>query len=93
MKTNSTVVKGKWLEIRGEVQKAWGKLTDDELDQAQGDMKAISGLIMQKYGHEKATYKDRLAEIFQRFDEKKDGALRDVKDKLKSNRGNERGRH
>lgn len=31
--------KSKWLEIKGGVQKACGKLTDDELEKFKGDMK------------------------------------------------------
>lgn len=37
MEFNEQSIKGKWLEIRGELQKAWGKLTNDELDQTKGD--------------------------------------------------------
>lgn len=43
---NENTIKGHWLEIKGDIQKAWGRLTDSELDQTKGDAKAISGLIM-----------------------------------------------
>ena len=49
MNLNENTIKGKWLEIKGDIQKAWGKLTDDELEKTKGDMKAIGGLIQQKY--------------------------------------------
>lgn len=32
MKVNENTTKGKWLEMKGDIQKAWGKLTDDDLD-------------------------------------------------------------
>lgn len=38
MKFNENTIKGKWLEIKGEIQKSWGKLTDDEIDKTQGDL-------------------------------------------------------
>ena len=67
MTINENTINGKWLEIKGEVQKAWGQLTDDELTQTKGDMKAIGGLIQQKYGNEKETYSEKLSGIFQKF--------------------------
>ena len=42
MAINENTIKGKWLEIKGDVRKAWGKLTDDELEQTKGDMTAIT---------------------------------------------------
>lgn len=28
---NRDILKGKWKQLRGEVQRRWGQLTDDEL--------------------------------------------------------------
>lgn len=84
MSINENTINGKWLEIKGEVQKAWGNLTDDELTKTGGDMKAIGGLIQQKYGSEKETYATKLTEIFQRFEAKKDAAVEKMKDSLKN---------
>ncbi|MGE4130900.1 MAG: CsbD family protein [Bdellovibrionales bacterium] len=80
---NSDTVQGKWSEIKGEVRKAWGKLTDDELDKTKGDMEAIGGLIQQRYGQAKEDYKDRLGQIFDRFSKEKDDAVEGVKDRLR----------
>lgn len=41
MKINENITKGKWLEIKGDVQKAWGKLTDDDLEKSKGNMKKL----------------------------------------------------
>ncbi len=81
---NENTLGGKWLEIKGEVQKAWGKLTDDELHQTKGDMKAIGGLIQQKYADQKSTYSDKLSGIFKRFEAAKDEKIQGVKDALKN---------
>jgi len=43
-------IQGNWKEFKGEVQSHWGKLTDDELDQAEGDRTALVGTIQKKYG-------------------------------------------
>ncbi len=84
MTLNENTIKGKWLEIKGDIQKAWGKLTDDELDKTKGDAKAIGGLIQQRYGEAKESYHDRLADIFQRFEDKKDRGVENVKKSLKN---------
>lgn len=83
MHINESTVKGKWLEVKGEVQKAWGKLTDDELEQTKGDMKAIGGLIQQKYGNAQGDYNEKLSGIFKNHEQKKDSAVENVKDSLK----------
>ena len=81
---NDNTMHGKWLEIKGEVQKAWGKLTDDELTQTKGDMKSIGGLIQQKYADQHETYGQKLNDIFRRFEDKKDHVVESVKDSLKN---------
>ncbi|MCB0351645.1 MAG: CsbD family protein [Bdellovibrionales bacterium] len=81
---NENTIKGKWLEIKGDVRKAWGKLTDDELDKTKGDMKAIAGLIQQKYGDAQENASDRLSNIFKRFETQKDEVVTAVKSSLKS---------
>ena len=43
-------VAGSWKEFRGQVQKQWGKLTDDDLDQIKGQRDILAGRIQQKYG-------------------------------------------
>lgn len=47
---NKDILQGKWDQVRGEVQKQWGKLTDDSLDQINGDRLKLSGKIQETYG-------------------------------------------
>lgn len=84
MTINEDTVKGKWLEIKGEVQKAWGKLTSDELEKTKGDMKAIAGLVQQKYGEDKEKFDKKFSEITKKFQSSKDSAVNHAKDSLKS---------
>lgn len=50
---NSDTLKGNWEQVKGHVQKKWGELTNDELDQINGDRKILAGKIQEKYGHAK----------------------------------------
>jgi uncharacterized protein YjbJ (UPF0337 family) len=43
-------VKGNWKQVRGDVQERWGKLTDDDLDQIQGQRDKLIGRIHERYG-------------------------------------------
>lgn len=47
---NEPWLKGKWNEIKGKAKEEWGKLTDDDLDRAEGRRDQIIGAIQQRYG-------------------------------------------
>jgi uncharacterized protein YjbJ (UPF0337 family) len=44
------IVAGKWKQAKGEVQKQWGKLTDDDLDQIRGEREKLMGRLQERYG-------------------------------------------
>jgi len=48
---NQDIFEGKWKEMHGQMKVWWGKLTDDELEQAGGNAEQIVGLLQQKYGY------------------------------------------
>ncbi len=47
---NSDIFKGNWKQFKGEVQKQWGKLTDDTFDQIEGNRGKLVGSIQEAYG-------------------------------------------
>lgn len=62
-------MKGKWKDVKGEMRKLWGKITDDELEQAKGDFTSISGMIQQRYGETKESVHDKLNTLFANFED------------------------
>ena len=50
---NSDVLKGKWMEMKGTVKEQWGKLTDDELVEINGNREQLEGKIQAHYGYAK----------------------------------------
>jgi uncharacterized protein YjbJ (UPF0337 family) len=46
-------VEGNWKELKGKVQKQWGKLTNDDLDVIEGNRKELAGRLQQRYGYAK----------------------------------------
>ena len=79
MQFNETTIKGKWTEIKDEVQKIWGKITSDELEKTNGDVTSIAGLVQKRYGDKKEVFEQKFSEIINRFDESKER----MKDKAK----------
>ena len=52
------IIEGKWKQFKGKAREEWGELTDDELDQAEGDRQQLEGLLQEKYGKTKAEAKE-----------------------------------
>jgi uncharacterized protein YjbJ (UPF0337 family) len=48
---NQDVIEGKWKQIRGEVKKWWGQLTDDDLDTVAGNKDKLIGKLQERYGY------------------------------------------
>lgn len=60
---NRDVMEGKWKQLKGEVKRQWGKLTDDELDQIEGNKDKLVGLVQERYGYAR----DRAAQEVDEF--------------------------
>jgi uncharacterized protein YjbJ (UPF0337 family) len=48
---NKEILRGKWNQVKGEVRNRWGKLTDDDVAQIQGDVEKMIGKIQERYGY------------------------------------------
>ena len=71
---NQDIFEGKWKEMRGQVKEWWGKLTDQDLDQAAGNAEQIVGLLQQKYGYTRERAEEefnrRIKEVKEAVDKK-----------------------
>ena len=47
---NKEMFSGKWNEVKGMLKQKWGKLTDDDLLEIEGDNQMIYGKLKQRYG-------------------------------------------
>ena len=50
MVMNWDQIKGNWKQAKGRAKLQWGKLTDDELDKAEGSRDMLVGRIQERYG-------------------------------------------
>jgi uncharacterized protein YjbJ (UPF0337 family) len=46
-------MQGQWKQMKGEVKRRWGTLTDDELDQVEGNFEKLVGRVQERYGYQR----------------------------------------
>ena len=78
---NDSILKGKWNEFKGEVQRIWGEITHDDLDRTQGNVKEIGGIFEKKYG----SLKDDAKRSFDDLINKYSGRVADKSDTARAN--------
>lgn len=59
---NKDILKGKFKQAKGEIQKKFGEITDSDLDELKGDAKIMLGKLQEKYGLTLEEAKERLEE-------------------------------
>lgn len=42
--------KGKWKQLQGSVREKWGELTNDEIEQIEGNRDILVGKLQERYG-------------------------------------------
>lgn len=50
---NSDIFEGKWTQLKGRLQEAYGVLSDDDLEQAKGDRTQLEGKLQERLGKSK----------------------------------------
>lgn len=48
---NTDILNGKWNQLKGQVRTKWGKLTDDDVTQIQGNVETMIGKLQERYGY------------------------------------------
>ena len=47
---NQDTIQGQWKQLAGSIRARWGKLTNDDLDVAEGNAEYLAGKLQQRYG-------------------------------------------
>lgn len=63
---NEDVFKGKWHQLKGDVKSRWGKLTDDDVDRAEGDAEKLIGRLQERYGYQRDEAKREVDDFLRR---------------------------
>ena len=67
---NKDILKGKWMQMRGDLRKQWGKLTDSDMDQIQGDAEKFIGKLQERYGYNREQAEKEVNDYMNRSGEK-----------------------
>lgn len=57
-------IEGNWKQMTGQIKSHWGKLTDDEITEAEGNRENFVGKIQEKYGVAKDEAERQVDEFF-----------------------------
>jgi uncharacterized protein YjbJ (UPF0337 family) len=67
MKMNRDILKGKWMQLRGEIKETWGELTDDEVDQIEGNYDKLIGKLQENYGYSRNEAEEEINSFMDRI--------------------------
>ena len=62
---NENIFRGKWKQLKGEVRKQWGKLTNDDIDRINGSYQELVGRVQERYGYAVDEAQTRVADWFE----------------------------
>jgi uncharacterized protein YjbJ (UPF0337 family) len=68
---NRDTLQGKWKQIKGQVHTKWGKLTNDDVEVAQGKFEALAGALQVRYGLAKDKAEQELDAFISSIDDTK----------------------
>jgi len=77
---NSDTLQGKWKQLRGSIKENFGKLTDDDLMQADGNADKVLGALQERYGYSKEQAQAEWDKFYNKHANRADDAKSDLKD-------------
>lgn len=67
---NKDHFKGSWGQFKGELKRQWGKLTDNDLLEVEGDYDKFLGVVQKRYGDQRDEVKRWVDQWFDRASKK-----------------------
>jgi uncharacterized protein YjbJ (UPF0337 family) len=62
---NREILSGKWKQLKGEVKRKWGKLTDDDLMTIEGNFDKLAGRLEERYGRNREELEQEIDEFLE----------------------------
>lgn len=66
--------KGSWKQLKGNVKKQWGKLTDDDLTEIDGNRDVLIGKLQERYGYSKTEAQKHLDSFMTTHNQERSGS-------------------
>ena len=67
---NKNIMEGKWKQIKGEVRKRWGELTEDDVNRVQGSSEKLIGLLQERLGQSQDQATNEVAQFMESLEER-----------------------
>ncbi len=67
---NEDMMKGRWKQVRGDVKKWWGRLTDDDIQRIEGSSDKLAGLLQERYGYSRQAALEEIADFLEKVEAK-----------------------
>ena len=80
---NQDQIEGKWKEIKGDIRKKWGQLTENDVEATRGNLHSLVGVLQQKFGLAKEEATKHLNEITARYSDKANTKIDQTKEQIK----------
>jgi uncharacterized protein YjbJ (UPF0337 family) len=65
---NKDIASGNFKQMKGKIKEQWGKLTDDEIDQLEGNTEILAGKLQERYGWEREEAERQVKDFSRRHD-------------------------
>lgn len=62
---NNDRIEGNWTELKGKIKEQYGKLTDQEITEAEGNAQKLAGNLQAKYGYAKDEAQKKADKFFE----------------------------
>jgi uncharacterized protein YjbJ (UPF0337 family) len=66
---NKDIMQGKWKQMRGEMKRLWGKITDDEFEKIEGNQDKLIGILQEKYGYSREKAEEEVGRCFKSYEQ------------------------
>jgi uncharacterized protein YjbJ (UPF0337 family) len=60
---NKDMIEGRWNEIKGRIKARWGALTDDQIEEIDGNYETLCGRLQRTYGWTREQTEKHLREL------------------------------
>jgi uncharacterized protein YjbJ (UPF0337 family) len=60
---NPDILKGRWHQVKGDIRRRWGKLTDDDMLEIEGHLEKMIGKLQERYGFKREEAEKQINEF------------------------------
>jgi len=65
---NEDILKGRWNQMRGDLKKWWGRLTDDDIQRIEGSKEKLAGILQERYGYSRQAAEEQVAMFLEKVE-------------------------